>query len=161
MVGEASDSPGQQLHQPCAQQAVSASTQAQLSVLRAELAASDAELEHVLAHCSILQRQQQHAGVPAGHAAVAAMVSGSQAQASEVEFLREVRTVRLHMCERVFTLLTSATERRPLGLLFAVTDAGLVLLLLVDVPCWADACRGCRPCSVRTAATGGRPCSCS
>lgn len=50
-------------------------------MLRAELSASDAELEHVMAHLDILQQQQQQHVMP-GHPA--------PAELSELEFLRQV-----------------------------------------------------------------------
>jgi hypothetical protein len=55
------------------------SSAVQLAMLRAELAASDAELEHVMAHLDILQHQQ--------HAKPAAVVS---VELSELDFLRQV-----------------------------------------------------------------------
>lgn len=68
----------------------------QLFVLRAELAASDAELEHVRQHLSIVMQQQQGLQGAAGAAAVAT-AAGSRAQQQqqqpsqpEVEFLRQV-----------------------------------------------------------------------
>lgn len=73
--------------------AAAAAAQVQLSVLRAELAASDAELDHVRQHLSILLQQQPLA---AGAAAAAAVPAGAgRAQPlpqSELDFLREVRT---------------------------------------------------------------------
>jgi hypothetical protein len=74
---------------PSAAATAAASTQVQLSLLRAELAASDAELAHVKAHLDILL--QQRGTVPA--AAAAAAGRGQQMAQPEVHFLREVRVV--------------------------------------------------------------------
>jgi hypothetical protein len=63
----------------------------QLSILRAELAASDAELDHVRDHLAIVL-QQLGTGLtgPAATAALAA-ARGQQQPQAEVDFLREVR----------------------------------------------------------------------
>jgi len=69
--------------------------QVQLSLLRAELAASDAELEHMRSHLAILLRQLSP-GAAAAAAGAAGVVGtngaagGSQLQMPEVDFLREV-----------------------------------------------------------------------
>eukprot|EP00775_Hariotina_reticulata_P013530 gene13530-13656_t len=76
----------------------------QLAMLRAELSASDAELEHVMAHLDILQQQQQHimAGDPAS------------AELSELDFLRQ----------RVATLLRDNRRFRRRAMQVQVAAAG-------------------------------------
>lgn len=73
--------------------AVLAANSVELSVLRAELAASDAEVDHLLSHLAILQHQVSAAaaGVSAGRVA-GSLVAGSAAEVlvSELAFLRDV-----------------------------------------------------------------------
>lgn len=66
-------------------------TSVELSVLRAELAASDAEVDHVLSHLSLLQRQVSSAAA-GSHAQTAAAPADTAAEVlvSELEFLRNV-----------------------------------------------------------------------
>jgi hypothetical protein len=82
---------------PGAAAVAAASTQVQLSLLRAELAASDAELAHVKAHLDILLQQR---GTPAAAAAAAAVPAaagrGQQMPKPEVDFLREVSLEALY-----------------------------------------------------------------
>jgi transcriptional regulator GlxA family with amidase domain len=104
-AGEDSDSPLMPMHQghsgaihnPAAAAtaaAAAAAASAQLSVLRAELSASDAELVHVRSHLAIVL-QQLGAAAGAGNvvAAVAAAAGGGgqHVAQSELDFLREVR----------------------------------------------------------------------
>ena len=63
-----------------------AAAQVQLSVLRAELSASDAELQHVREHLAIVLQQQATSAAGTMGAA-----TGQQQPSSEVDFLREVR----------------------------------------------------------------------
>lgn len=87
-----------------AAQSTTAAAAVELSVLRADLEASDAETEQLLAHLALLQRQLSSTAAAAGAAAaggsrsrgraeVGSTTGGSTAEllVSEVEFLREVR----------------------------------------------------------------------
>lgn len=91
-----------------AQPTAAAAAAVELSVLRADLEASDAETEQLLAHLALLQRQLSSTAAASGAAAaggssssrrgrteVGSTAGGSAAEllVSEVEFLREVRRV--------------------------------------------------------------------
>lgn len=68
--------------------------QVQLSVLRAELAASDAELEHVRSHLAIVLKQLGPGAAAAGGGVVGANGAAGGSQMPEVDFLREVGNER-------------------------------------------------------------------
>lgn len=77
-----------------------ASTQVQLSVLRAELAASDAELQHARDHLAIVLKQLgpqvMSAGASGAPGGQLQQQQQQHQQPSEVDFLREVRGSKWH-----------------------------------------------------------------